>query len=47
MQNLTGYRSMELADLGADALGLVIGWLLLLLGFNRWPVFFESRLRRS
>jgi VanZ family protein len=47
LQNLTGYRSMELADLGADALGLVLGWVLLLLGCNRWPVVFESRLRRS
>jgi VanZ family protein len=47
LQNLTPYRAMELADLGADTVGLVIGWALLLLGCHRWPAVFESRFRRS
>ena len=45
LQNLTGYRTMEFADLIADTFGLLVGWVLLLLGCNRWPRFFEARFR--
>ena len=47
MQNLTGYRTMDLADLVADTAGLLLGWLLLLLGCDRWPRVFEARFKRS
>jgi VanZ family protein len=43
LQSLTVYRSMELADLFADAGGLVLGWILAKLGLWRWCEWLEHR----
>ena len=47
LQFLSGYRTMDPADLVADTIGLVIGWLLALCGLGDWCRSVELRLRGS
>ncbi len=47
LQQFTPYRSLELLDLGADMLGLFLGWALAVLGLNTWPRRLEKLVRRS
>ena len=44
-QRATGYRSFELADMAADALGVLLGWLLAPPRLPNLLVRLESRLR--
>ena len=46
LQSFTAYRSAEFADFVADAGGVVLGLVLLQLGFARWPVFIETHVFR-
>lgn len=46
LQYLTGYRSMELADLVADVIGILAGAMLARMGLWRWCEVLEQRIMR-
>lgn len=45
LQSLTVTRHPELLDLGADFVGILLGWILSIAGLRRWCVWLESGLR--
>jgi len=45
LQSLTVTRRPELLDLGADVLGILLGWALSVAGLRRWCVWLESGLK--
>jgi len=45
LQSLTGYRTMELADFLADAIGLLLGWALAHACLGDWCEALENRFR--
>lgn len=45
-QRAVGYRTADLADIGADAAGIAIGVVLALLGAGNWCQWFEAWLER-
>jgi VanZ family protein len=45
LQSMTGYRSMELADLVANGTGLLLGWQLVRRGLSQWCNWVEQWLR--
>jgi len=45
LQSLTGYRMMELADLLADTIGLLLGWTLAHAYLGNWCADLEKRFR--
>ena len=47
LQYFTGYRAMDPEDLVADAIGLIVGWGLALLGLGDWCHRLELRFRKS
>jgi hypothetical protein len=47
LQYSTGYRSMEFADLAADAVGVITGGVLAKLGLGRWCATLERRINGS
>jgi len=46
LQSFRPHRSAELADLVADAAGLLAGWGLCRAGLVRWPLWIEGLFRR-
>ncbi|MCP3999820.1 MAG: hypothetical protein GY727_02800 [Gammaproteobacteria bacterium] len=47
LQNLTPHRQMELNDFIANAIGLIVGWLLARTGMGNWCIWVEKRLNLS
>jgi VanZ family protein len=45
-QDALGYRTLEVFDMVANALGVLIGWTLALLGGDRWLAQVEAMLAR-
>lgn len=45
LQSLTVSRQPELLDVGADVVGILLGWILAIAGLRRWCVWLESGLR--
>jgi VanZ family protein len=47
LQYFVPYRTMEPADLLADGIGLLLGWMLARAGLCNWCLVFESWFRKS
>lgn len=45
LQALTATRHPELLDLGADAVGILLGWILSIAGLRHWCAWLESGLQ--
>ncbi len=46
VQRAIGYRSFELMDMAADALGVLVGWLLAFATGHHWPARLEAAISR-